>query len=145
MADLGLFVEFERTTLFSAPAASSSLAYCVLRMTRRPLYSSYISMYKAGGARPRLRAIDLHAERARATTCKFQSSVPLASRSHAFTHGEKAWTTAYARVVQLCTKLCNPIRLQIGETSRTHAYALPVGQCTVMCIHVWTQGEAGPQ
>ena len=25
----------------------------------------------------------------------------LASRSHAFTHGEKAWTTAYARVVQL--------------------------------------------
>ena len=47
VADLGLFVEFERTTLFSAPAASSSLAYCVLRMTRRPLYSSYISIRRA--------------------------------------------------------------------------------------------------
>ena len=83
----------------------------------------------------------------------------LASRSHAFTRGEKAWTTAYTRVVQLCTKSCNPIRLQIGETSRTRTFlrlrfASRLYTC-IYIVHVYTcrstlymhgtPGETGPR
>ena len=75
----------------------------------------------------------------------------VASRSHAFTH---AWTTAYTRVVQLCTKSCNPIRLQVGETSRTRTFlrlriASRLYTCTLyMYIHVdlhCMPGETGPR
>ena len=37
------------------------------------------------------------------------------------------------RVVQLCTKSCNPIRLQIGETSRTRTF-LRAAYTSLSCI-----------